>query len=144
MALRRNTLGALLRQRRVALDQARLDLAASLEAETAAAARVRCIAESIERETELAGRLDAGDAAVDLFAAWLRRVRVEETAAATVLQHAEQQTHEARAVLAACRGAVLVAEEAIRALVETERRAAERAEQHLIDEIGVRPRGQKR
>jgi hypothetical protein len=64
----RNPLEALLRLRRVAADEARRGLAECLRVEGEAAAAVAAIAAAIERETEVATSLAAGDAEVEAFA----------------------------------------------------------------------------
>jgi len=77
---------------------------------------------------------------VENFAAWLRRARADQDAAAKKLLDAELQTQEARAVLTASRSAV----ETVEAMID--RRAAEqeaevgRVEQKAVDEAAGRSR----
>jgi flagellar export protein FliJ len=129
-------LQTLLRLRRLTVDQARLGLADSLRREAEASERVREIADEIERETGTACALAGDDRIVDNFAAWLRRARVRQDAAANAMLAAEAHTGEARAVLTAGRAAV----ETVEALLE--RREAERLaeagqqEQKTLDEFG--------
>jgi len=114
-------LDTLLRLRRMGVDQARRGLADCLREEEAAAAAVRQMEADVARETEHATMLTGGDAVVEDFALWLRRIRILQTAALTALATAEAHTHEARAVLAAGRAAVRAVESLL------ERRAAEQA-----------------
>jgi flagellar export protein FliJ len=128
-------LGTLLRLRRLGVDQARRGLADCLGAEDAAAAAVRQMEADVARETEHATTLSGGDAVVEDFALWLRRIRIQQAAALTALATAEAHTNEARAVLAAGRAAV----RAVELLLErraTERAASEaRTIQLTLDEI---------
>jgi flagellar biosynthesis chaperone FliJ len=133
--MRDEPLTTLLRLRRLALDDARLALAACVAAESDAALALRAIQESIHRETALAGRLDAGDAAVEAFSAWLRRCRGAHEAAAERLDGAEERTHEARVVLAASRAAVEAIEEEIARRDRERQRLDQRMEQRSLDEI---------
>ena len=64
-----------------AVDEARRCLAECLRIEGEAAAAVAAIEAAIERETEVATSLAAGDAEVEAFAAWLRRIRPKQQAA---------------------------------------------------------------
>jgi hypothetical protein len=73
-------LEALLRLRLIAVDEARRGLAECLRSESEAAAAVAAIEAAIERETEVATSLAAGDAEVEAFAAWLRRIRPKQRA----------------------------------------------------------------
>ena len=85
-------LEALLRLRRMAADEARRDLAECLRIESEAAAAVAAIKAAIERETEVATSLAAGDAEVEAFGAWLRRIRPMQRAALAAEDAAETAT----------------------------------------------------
>ena len=85
-------LEALLRLRRMAADEARRGLAECLRVESEAAAAVAAIEASIERETEVATSLAAGDAEVEAFAAWLRRIRPKQHAALAAEEEAATAT----------------------------------------------------
>jgi hypothetical protein len=98
--MKRDPLEALLRLRRMAVDTARHDLADCLRAESEAQSRVAAITASIEHEAAVAADLTTGDAEVEAFAAWLRRIRPVQRAAEAVLQEAAAETAQARAVLA--------------------------------------------
>ena len=124
-------LEALLRLRRVAVDEARRGLAECLRIESEAAAAVAAIEAAIERETEVATSLAAGDAEVEAFAAWLRRIRPKQRAAHAAEDEAEAATVRARALLGAARAAVRAVEEmlekhAAAAQAEAERKAQAR------------------
>ncbi len=100
----RDPLEALLRLRRIAVDEARRDLAECLRVESEAAAAVAAIEAAIEQETEVATSLAAGDAEVEAFAAWLRRIRPKQRAALEAETQAEAETARARAVCSARHG----------------------------------------
>lgn len=136
--MRDEPLLTLLRLRRSALDEARLTLASCVATETEAAAAIRAIDDAIQRETECASRLDAGDATVEAFARWLRRVRTDRERAATALYQAEERTHEARAVLTVSRGAVEAVEAEITRREAEKQREEDRKEQRSLDEMGGR------
>jgi nicotinate-nucleotide pyrophosphorylase len=98
------------RMRRMALDQARTDLADSLRAEEHAAAALARIVEAIRRETGIACSVDGSDAMVERFGRWLRGARVSEGDATAARDAAEQATAHARRVLGAARAAARAAE----------------------------------
>src|ERR1700761_9390998 len=101
-----DVLQTLLRLRRLAVDQARRDLGACLRHEAETADKAKDIAAAIDRETDVVCRTDGEDRMVDNFAAWLKRTRAEQDAAAEALLAAETRTQEARAVLSVGRAAV--------------------------------------
>lgn len=122
-------LETLLRLRRLAVDEARRDLAQCLRAEGEAARAVAAIEEAIGRETDAASDLATGGAEVEAFARWLRRIRPKQQAAQAAESAATADTARARALLAAARAAVRAAE-VIVAKQALERQAeAERQEQ---------------
>jgi flagellar export protein FliJ len=133
-------LESLVRLRQLAADDARRSLAECLHQEELAAQMTATIDAAIERETEAATSLAAGDAEVEAFAAWLRRIRPRQHAAHVAEDQAEADTARARIVLGAARAAVRVAEELL-ARHEAEARAAEeRRAQSEIDETAQRTR----
>ena len=131
----------LLRVRRLTLDQARRGLTDCLATETVANERLRGIETRIAEETDVASRVDGDDAAVEAFAAWLRRMRQEREAAIHALLLTEAATLEARAVLAAAHGAVGAVEQLIEQQEAVRRAHAERTEQRALDEAAARARG---
>jgi flagellar export protein FliJ len=131
-------LQALLRLRRVTADEARRDLAACLRAESEAAAAVAAIKASIERETEVATSLAAGDAEVEAFGAWLRRVRPKQRAALAAEDEAATATVRARTLLGTAQAAVRAVEETLEKHAATAHAAAERKAQGEIDEVAQR------
>ncbi len=135
--MRDEPLRTLLRLRRLALDEARLTLATSLAAETEAADLCRSIEEAIRRETDVASRVDAGDATVEAFALWLRQTLTEQAAASVALTDAEGRTHEARIVLTVARSAVEAVETEIERREGVRRQEGERREQRSLDEISA-------
>jgi len=128
------SLHALVRLRRLTVDEARRDLAAAVAAETAAQEAARAIEMAIARETAVACGLEGGDKAVHAFAAWLQQIRPSARAADAAMDCAMLRTAEARAVLAAARAAAEAAETMV-ARHAAERLAEQtRAEQQALDE----------
>ncbi|MGC1413201.1 MAG: hypothetical protein WA864_30155 [Acetobacteraceae bacterium] len=131
-------LEALLRLRRLAADEARRGLAECLRAEGEAAVAVATIEAAIDCETEAATSLAAGDAEVEAFAAWLRRIRPKQRAALAAAEAAEAATTQARGVLGATRAAVQAVEETLEKQAAVVRAEAERRAQAEIDEAAQR------
>ena len=134
----RNPVEALLRLRRLTVDEARRDLAACLDEEIAAQAKARAVADEIMRETAAACRLEATDQAVESFAAWLHRMRPAAQAADAALETAVMHTSEARAVLAAARAAAEAAEQLLARQHADQQAAAAQQEQRVLDEAAGR------
>jgi flagellar export protein FliJ len=131
-------LEALLRLRRMAADEARRGLGECLRIESEAAAAVAAIEAAIERETEAATCLAAGDAEVESFAAWLRRIRPKQQAAQAAEAEAEAATTGARAVLGAARASVRAVEEMLEKRDAAAQADAQRRAQGEIDEAAQR------
>lgn len=131
-------LEALLRLRRLAVDEARRGLAECLRLESEAATAVSAIRASMERETEAATSLMAGDAEVEAFAAWLRRILPKLHAAEVAEAEAEAATVEARGVLGAARAGVRAVEETLERHAAAAQAEAERKAQAEIDEAALR------
>jgi flagellar export protein FliJ len=134
----RDPLQSLVRLRRQAVDQARRGLADCLRMEDEAMHAVATIEAAIERETEAATDLAAGDAEVEAFAAWLRRIRPKQYAARMAEDEAVAATAGARVTLVAARSAAEAAEEMLAKHDAARRAEAERLEQHAIDEAALR------
>src|SRR4029077_3754057 len=126
-------LEALLRLRRLAVDEARRGLGDCLRAESEASAAVSSIEDAIARETEAATDLAKGDAEVEAFAAWLRRIRPKQPAAHEALDAAEREATEARVVLGAAQAAVRAVEEVLEEHAAAAVAADERRAQAAID-----------
>lgn len=131
-------LEALLQMRRIAADEARRGLAECLRRESEATAAVAAIEDAIERETEAASSLIAGDAEVEAFAAWLRRIRPKQLAAHAAAKEAEASTTRARGVLGAARAAVRAVEETLARQAAEAEAAAQRKAQSELDEVAQR------
>lgn len=129
-----------LRQRQAAVERARADLLRAVADETDAAAAVSVAQAQIESEAAAAAALDADDAAVDAFGAWLPRGRLLAARARDILHAAGATVTVARAVLAAARVAEASVERAIAEHAERERTRQARIEQTALDESGGRPR----
>jgi flagellar export protein FliJ len=134
----RDPLEALLRLRRMTADEARRGLAECLRTESEAAAAVAAIEASIARETEVATRVAAGDAEVEAFGAWLRRILPMQRAALAAEDEAETATMRARTLLGAARAAVRAAEEMLEKRDAVTQAAAEHRAQGEIDEAALR------
>lgn len=136
--MKRDPLEALLRLREVAVDQSRRDLADCLLVEGEAEAAVAAIDAAIEHEADVVTDLRSGDAEVEAFAAWLRRMRPRQHEARRATEQATAETAAARAALAMAQTAVRVVEEMLAHHADAVRAAAERAAQRELDEIARR------
>ncbi len=130
----RDPLDALIRLRRLSLEEATRDLGARLAEEADAGAAAARIEALIAAEQEAASRLDADDAAVDGFGRWLRRVAQQRAAAAAARNRAETETARARAVLGLARAALASAEAEAARRAEQVRAEGLRREQAAMDE----------
>jgi flagellar export protein FliJ len=131
----RDPLEALLRLRRLAADEARSALADCLRNEDAAVQAIAAIVAAIERETDAASSLATGDAEVEAFATWLRRMRPRQHAAHLAEDQAEAETARARIILATARTAVQAAEDMLEEHAAARRANAERRAQYDLDEV---------
>jgi flagellar export protein FliJ len=131
-------LETLLRMRRLAVDEARRELGACLRAEGEAAQTVAAIEAAIRRETAVATSLATGDAEVEAFAAWLRRIRPRQRAALAAEEAAEAGAVQARAVLGAARAAVRATEQMLEKRAVAMEADAQRQAQREIDEVAGR------
>jgi flagellar export protein FliJ len=129
---------ALVRLRRLAVDEARRVLADCLRIETEAAGRIRAIDIAISQETEIASALEGDDQVVEEYAWWLRQAQQDRAAAEAGLNAASQRVHEARSVLGASRAAVEAVETLIAERAAEARQEMLRQEQRDIDEMGRR------
>ena len=137
--MKREPLAVVLRLRRLAMEDATRDFAECLRAEAEGAQAVAAVEAAIERETEAASSLSAGDAVVEAFGAWLKRARQQLRAAEAARDHCEGETGRARAVLSVARSAVKATEHLIAEQEAAKARKAARQEQQTLDEIRPRP-----
>lgn len=124
----RDPIEALLKVRKLAVDAAQQDFAACLRTEGEANRRERVARDAIASESATATRLDADDAAVEAFAAWLPVGRTALAEAEADAERARADTARARAALSVARSAMqaveeLLAERAAQRAAERERRA---------------------
>jgi hypothetical protein len=144
----RDPLTALLRVRRLALDEARRSLADCLAAEATAARSMTEAEAEIVRERATAASLDADDAAVEAFAAWLRVARGRSEQAAAAHERVTAETTRARAIVAVARGSFEAVQAALDRKAADEREERQRREQLSLDEAvqsrQVRGRTQER
>jgi flagellar export protein FliJ len=136
--MKRDPLEALLRLRKVSVDQSRRDLADCLRTEAEAQSAEQAISASIEREAEVVSDLGVGDAEVEAFGAWLHRTRPRQQGAQHAVEQAGAETAAARAALAMAQAAVRVVEEMQAHHADAARVEAERAAQREIDEMARR------
>lgn len=122
-------LAAVVRVRRIALDEARRALAECLGAEERAARSLSQGEAEIVLERASASRPDADDAAVEAFAAWLRIARIRSAQDSAALERISAAAVRARAIVAVARGSLEAAEIAQEQKAEDRRRARERRDQ---------------
>jgi len=122
------------RLRHLAVDEARRALVECVAAEASAVEALRLVDAAIAAETEAAGDPAGDDHAVEDFANWLRRIRVERRAAASALEIAELRSNEARTALIACRTAARATDEVLRTRDADRKVAADRKEQIGLEE----------
>jgi len=138
--MKRDPLAAVLRLRRLAMEDASRDFAECLRSEAEAGKAVAAVEAAIERETDIASSLEAGDAVVEAFGAWLKRARKDLRAAQTMREHTENETARARATLAVARAAVKATEHLIAEQNAAAGLQAARQEQRELDESGRKSR----
>lgn len=136
----RDPLLAVVRLRRMALDDASREFAECLRRETAAQQAAAAVEAAIVREADAATSLAADDAVVEAFGTWLKRARADLRAAQTAHEDAEIETTRARAVLQAARAAVKAAEQMLAEKQASRQATLARREQAALDETGQRSR----
>ncbi len=136
----REPLAAILRVRRLALDQATRELAECLRVETATGRAVAAVEQAIAQEQKAASSLAGDDLVVEMFGAWLKRARQDLRAAVDARERAEAETARARAVVAAARAAVAAIESELARKAAEQDAAAARREQQVLDEVAQRRR----
>jgi len=138
--MKRDPLAAVLRVRRLAMEDATRDFAECLRGEVETRQAVAAVEAAIERETDIASSLEAGDAVVEAFGAWLKRTRKDLRAAQSRHEQSESETARARAALAVARAAVKAAEHLMAEQEAAAALEASRREQRALDEIGRKSR----
>jgi hypothetical protein len=123
-------LTALRRLRKIETDAARGDLAQTLAAEVALAARDAAVAAEVET-----ARLFTGDFDRQSFFHWLERMRTERTRLAESLLAAEAGTAAARAALAGRRVAETAAEQALDRAALAKAAEAARRDQVMLEDV---------
>lgn len=134
----RDPLETLARLRHSVCEDARRVLAACLEAEDTAREALHGAGEAIFREQEAAGALDAGDGAVEAFAAWLPVGRRAVAQAREAHERAVAATVQARAVLAAARASAEAADRLLASRAAEREAEAARQAQAALDEAAAR------
>jgi len=128
------TLDTMMRMRRMVVEEARRDLLACIQAETAAADRERAAMNALHDERDLASAPDTDDAAVEAFARWLPVGNKALETAREALGRAVGASTQARARLNAARAAEEAVQRRIETLAEAEREEFLRREQAELDE----------
>ncbi len=136
----RDPLQAVLRLRRIANDEARRAVSDAVAQETLAQRLADMVDDEIARETALACSLEADDAAVEAFGAWLTYARQRAEAARNAAERAEAETARARAVLNLARAGLETAEMLLARRVDAAAAAQARREQHALDDLTRRQR----
>lgn len=135
-----SSMRTLLRLRQAAVDEARQALAACLRTEAAARAALRELDAAVEREAEAATGLDVEDRAVEQFAVWLRRMRIDRERGEEALATAEAGSAEARAVLSVSMAAAESLERLIEQRTNARLVADEARDRRALDEVRTRSR----
>ena len=140
--MRDETLQALLRVRHLASDEARRTLSEALARETLAQEAADAMEREIARETALACSLDADDAVVEAFGAWLPGARARAEASRSAADRAAAETARARAGLKLARSGLEAAEALAAEHLAAKKEADARHEQHSLDDLAQRQRGE--
>ena len=138
--MKRDPLAAVIRLRRLAMEDASRDFAECLRSEAETKQAIAAVEAAIERETEIASSLEAGDAVVEAFGAWLKRARRDLRSAQARHEQSESETARARAALAVARAALKATEHLIAEQEAAAALDAARQEQRELDEISRKPR----
>lgn len=138
--MNREPLLAVVRLRRMALDDASREFAESLRREAEAQQAAAAVEAAIAREAEAATSLAADDATVEAFGIWLKRARQDLRLAQAARDDAEIETTRVRAVLQAARAAVKAAEQMLAEKQAAQQATLARRQQAELDETGQHPR----
>jgi flagellar export protein FliJ len=133
--MKRRALQTVLRLRHLAVDEAKRELSAMLAAETDADAAEHNAQTAIRREIDAATALDAGDGAVEAFAAWLPLGQAALEAAKRRRDEAEMAVTQARAALRVARADEAAVERLMATQDSAQASEAARREQAMLDEI---------
>lgn len=128
------------RLRKLAVDQARRDLAARLAAEAAADAAEQAARMALLREREAARALRTEDAASGAFAAWLPHGLQAIAAARDASVRAQAAAAQGRAALTDAHTAAEAVEQMLVREAAAQILEANRREQAVLDEVGQRQR----
>ena len=128
------------RLRKMAIDEARIALAARLAAEARATEADRAALASLRHEHEAALALGAEDAAIGVFANWLPRGLAARNVARDASVVAQAAAQQGRTALAAARASAEVVERMLARHAAERLAEANRREQAVLDEVGQRRR----
>jgi flagellar export protein FliJ len=136
----RDPLQTVLRLRRMDLDSCRAELVHKDTRAHEAAIVVQAAEARIQAEMAAASRLSASDAAVEAFGAWLPKGREAVAHAIAVLERAQQDAAQARALLNLARAAAEAVERMLEQKAVDATREELRVQQVSLDEVGLRQR----
>ena len=128
---------AILRIRRLTVDDARRGLAALLQAEGAANSRLKAAEALVIEEAEIAADLAGGDDRVEAFAAWLPVGRARTAAARADVEQLQLEVARGRAALVSARAAAESAENLLTRRAAQLSEGLARREQASMDEISA-------
>jgi flagellar biosynthesis chaperone FliJ len=128
------------RLRKLAIDEARHELAVRLAAEVQAAEADRSAQAAMHREHEAASVLGVEHAAIGAFALWLPRGLQARNVARDAAMRADEAVQEGRTALAAVRAAAEVVDKLLASHAADRLAEANRREQAVLDEVGQRRR----
>ena len=109
--MQRNPLQTLIRLRQQSQDHAQTALARAIAAAGLADRAVEAAGAAIKAEQDAASDLTASDGAVQAFARWLPAARIRAEVAAHQAERAQAEIGRSRALLAACRTALVSVQE---------------------------------
>lgn len=136
-----DTLEALLRIRRLAVEEAMRNVAASLQEASQARRALAALTEAIARERAIARDLMPADPRLAAFGPWQARTRQDIAHAAARLDHADRAIAAAQAALGEARGAARAMEAALERRRAEENAAAWRRAQHELEDVARRAPG---
>ena len=128
------------RIRKLAIDEARIELAARLAVEVRAAEADRSAQAAMRREHAAAATLGAEHTA---FAAWLPRGLEARNVARDATASAQAAAQEGRSALAAARASAEAVQRMLDRLAAARLAEADRREQAVLDEVGQRRRSNR-
>ena len=129
------------RLRKLAVDEARRDLADRLATEARADEADRTAQANLQREHTAAATLGAEDALIEAFATWLPKGLAARDTARDASLRAQEATEEGRAAVTAARASAEAVEQMLAQFAAERLAELNRREQAVLDEVGQRRHG---